>query len=468
MESRFTSSRVKILAFVLINTPLLQGCKNSFLEASSDSWSHLLVSRPPDFDCSSPHVQRLIVPGLRKPWHPVQIKQQMQPTGAQVSLAYEWLNHLPTDDRQRTILLFAGGPSAIVGSAKLYRNLPDDVAVVRFDYRGLGCSDNKPPFQVRSDTLHSGYHAADALDLVRELGLKNYVVLGTSYGTMAATIFAGLVDKDEETAKPRAVVLDGIIGSHRKEGRHLYEVGRDNWTYLLNQIRPETKARLLGDASRPETKGGSAKPIEIKPAEWIDFLVNNTYINLYVDRAGEVRFLGKDLLEKLFGPDSTQADRQTAEVEFRKLSTPDYYLGANLYAETMTRHDRDQYRADIRWKDMALDIKGLRKVRSAITKFDSKKWQTSAPVYYFQGGFDGTTPEAHSWYHYQNRQKGRSYHTKLKEGAHGITLHVFDGSPECGVTLWNGIFAANHPRNFITKVNGCYTEGLTIGSRVFH
>ena len=468
MDQSFDRSYQECLTLALVLSLVVPGCKTSLPRTRTENWSHLLIDRPADFDCSSPQVQRLTVPGYRSPWHIKKPNQSAKLANHQISLAYERLNHQPTNKSQRTILMFAGGPSAIVGSAKLYRNLPPDVAVVRFDYRSLGCSVNQSPFRVQSDTLHSGYHAADALDLVRKLGLKNYVVLGTSYGTMAATIFASLVDQAENIAKPKAVVLDGVIGSHQKKGRHLYEVGRDNWTYLLSQIRPETKVRLLSSANNPSNTEPSKQSITIEPTEWIDFIVNNTYTNLYLDQTGQIRFLGKDLLEKLFGPQSTEGERRTAENEFRKLSTPDYYLSPNLYAETMIQHDRDQYRADVTWQDMTLHIAGLKKVRSAVMKFDSRKWQTSTPIYYFQGGFDGTTPEAQSWYHYQNRQQGRSYHTKLRDGAHGITLHVFDGSSRCGKSIWNGFFKRDHPRNFITKANGCYMEGLQIGSRIFH
>jgi DNA-binding SARP family transcriptional activator/pimeloyl-ACP methyl ester carboxylesterase len=108
----------------------------------------------------------------------------------------EWSGQEPT------ILAIHGSAICAYTLTALAERLAPQVRVVAFDLRGWGLGD-KPV-----DRYHVECHAADARQLIAELGLRRPIVLGYSLGGAIAT----LVASNSQSRVRGLILLDGVVG----------------------------------------------------------------------------------------------------------------------------------------------------------------------------------------------------------------------------------------------------------------
>ncbi len=120
------------------------------------------------------------------------------------------------DPQRPTAVFFTGGPG-FPAHGDLYRSSAETLAqtgynMMFFDQRGLGCS-RPQSYQVYSafDFYSSTATAKDAESIRRHLGIRQWSVVGSSYGTIPATIHAHLFPNSTRSA----TLISPIIGEEK-------------------------------------------------------------------------------------------------------------------------------------------------------------------------------------------------------------------------------------------------------------
>lgn len=108
-----------------------------------------------------------------------------------------------------TVVFMCGGPGFSCMDDGRPASIPSDLDVIVFDYLGLGSNDHK----VSNEEMSVEAQGDVVAGLVKSLKLKDYVLYGSSFGTSVATVAASRLGSDHAIAKPRLVVLDGVIGN---------------------------------------------------------------------------------------------------------------------------------------------------------------------------------------------------------------------------------------------------------------
>lgn len=144
---------------------------------------------------------------LQRPLYPDDPKSTLFPYSAKVVVQNP-------DPGAFTVLFLPGGPgqSAMKTWKATYgKILPPQMNFILFDPRGSGCNalENEPTSPSQFYTTDN--IASDVLAFIQLLKLKNYIIYGTSYGTVWATV---LTHQIEHLAldRPKAVILDGVVG----------------------------------------------------------------------------------------------------------------------------------------------------------------------------------------------------------------------------------------------------------------
>lgn len=308
-----------------------------------------------------------------------------------------------------TVIFIPGGPGQTGFQTPLA--YPDEFRVVRTDPRGVGCNATTA---LQDSDLSTRETAHDIVLLIRKLKLKNYLLHGISYGTMVATMVARLT-AEQGLTPPKAVVLEGVLGRAFHEGEY-------DQAYLQRwqQSRPLLPPKALTALEATAPFGVPAAQV----AAWLSMLLN------YGERADGSSLLG----DQLASPDESLAFR------IRALTRPADPDRARVH-RWITCHE---IASDMRDLQFDFDLKDGRLTRnqrrlcgelSLTTPFDSARWPSPAPLYYFSGGLDPATPPWQADYHFAH-QKGPRTLIRVSRGGHA----ALSGSlMDCQQPLWQAM-----------------------------
>lgn len=309
-----------------------------------------------------------------------------------------------------TVIFIPGGPGQTGFQTPLA--YPDEFRVMRTDPRGAGC--NASP-DLRDQDLTTLETARDLVAAIRELKLQNYILHGISYGTMVATIAAQLT-AEEGLPAPKAVVLEGVLG-------RAFQNGEYDRAYLKHweERRESLSPAVLQKLEQPQPFGVANHLV----AAWLSMLLN------YGEYADGSSLLGDQL--------ASAADDSVA-FRIRALTRPAEAERARLHRWVTCR----EIAGDMRDLQFDFDLKAGHLVRSQrrlcdgltmSTPFDSARWQSPAPLYYFSGGLDPATPPFQADYHFAH-QRGPRTLVRVARGGHAALSGAL---MDCQKQIWNSL-----------------------------
>lgn len=131
-----------------------------------------------------------------------------------------------------TVLFIQGGPG-LPGIGHQTWPIPDDLGVIQFDPRGIGCNRTFAECPRRPE-FSSTQIADDLRAVLQELPADPLVLWGSSYGTVVGTILASKLEQSK-TRQPVAVLFEGTVGSAFTE-HHPLDGYIDEWNRLLESL----------------------------------------------------------------------------------------------------------------------------------------------------------------------------------------------------------------------------------------
>jgi pimeloyl-ACP methyl ester carboxylesterase len=128
------------------------------------------------------------------------------------------------------------------------RSFPADSNIILTDPRGVGCNSlDFPTLQDAANSLSTENFASDILAIINDLKLDNYILVGTSYGTVLATVTASRAEAGETRTGPKSVVLISTLG-HSMTGAFDPYVGFSReWQRLSLSLDSRILSQLAAD-----------------------------------------------------------------------------------------------------------------------------------------------------------------------------------------------------------------------------
>jgi pimeloyl-ACP methyl ester carboxylesterase len=297
--------------------------------------------------------------------------------------------------------------------------LPKNYNVILTDPRGRGCNfdSNKP---LSHDAFRTHYLASDVLAMISKLNLKNYILLGHSYGTTLATEIASRAGKGE-APPPKAVVLAGVVGKYF-EPLEQDNAFQNEWILVRNSL--PIKLRDQFPATLSEFTNKKLYPLGLRGELWLNYIKN------YLTQ-GVALLAGKPILPTL-------NDRLKI------------ILSKNLNNITLLKDDVSENESQIEGLDTEpifvqiacrelFNSEDECKRRNIPTDslYDSKYWQINSPIYYIEGENDPNTPMAQAKYHFFNQNNPNKYFISVPRAGHGVLTSI----NECKDFFWKSVYS---------------------------
>jgi hypothetical protein len=82
--------------------------------------------------------------------------------------------------------------------------------------------------------------------------------------------------------------------------------------------------------------------------------------------------------------------------------------------------------------------------------FDSARWQSKAPIFYWAGTRDPNTPYFDARYHFDNQKSAKRFFVSVAEGGHNKLGNIVG---DCKEEVWNSILSGG--QNFSHAIKHC-------------
>lgn len=320
-----------------------------------------------------------------------------------------WLSR-PLNHQQKTLVLIPGGPGQTFH--KLEWAKFNNINIVYFDPRGMGCSTPLQHNLINNPEFYSSKHTAYDLEQLRKhLGLKKWAVYGHSFGTIPATIYASVYPQSTEV-----LLLEGIV----------HKGGSDFWY-------------------SPSRKKLITKTIQALPLEYQQKILSQEAYNLNslwfsqvlldslpqgFDKGIFLKRLDSSLKSHLKSPfKHTPHESEDLTPYFSRnahliLSCKE--LEANLYSPTrlfifdglhFNNFKEHSYKETCSEWPIKTDL------------YSSKNFPVTVPTFYFQGEYDYLTLWEDAKEHFKHNQSSKKYFLTLKNGGHNplsLSLNEFN------------------------------------------
>lgn len=367
--------------------------------------------------CHDQNVRRII--------RPVQTANQK---AGQFSFAYKMFSTAKTD--APTVVVIPGGP----GQTLLEHNPseayplgvvpPSDFNIVYTEPRGAGCNqlsvDDFPVQGLTTDEV-----ALDIVAVVADLKLTNYIIYGASFGTVAATKVAYFIHKQKLPA-PKAVVLEGTLGKAFPGGFKEYFAGYQVEWDRVKTLLPAMIVQSLSD-----------------PNLLLGYDANVWGLHIFQRLIpGDIPHYGHFLQYDLWPVaqnDAAGIQRLKTILDGIKTNLPYYSVKTNIFKALGCQELFGSWGKYIFLQNGELayseDVCGGFKYDN---QYDSKNWQISVPIIYFQGPFDPATPIASARYHFENQTSSKRLFVAVDKAAHAPlsgSLYFL----KCSAAVWNAI-----------------------------
>ena len=340
-----------------------------------------------------------------------------------------------TDASLPTIVYLTGGP----GGSQIGNIYEFHYNYIEIDPRGLGCNfGSKSDFDL--DALTSWQTAMDVVEVIRAVGLKDYVIYGVSYGTLLGTVLAHELEQAQGLTPPKAVVLDGVLGHSIRSYVDYYDAHIAQWTKLTS-AEPTIKSMF----------SSVSLPLSASAQVWGSYLIG---IGEQYEQARSDLLALESELPAFTASGTIGPTVKKFQDLFQDIGSRAYEARYNDYQLVFTSVGCQEIFTS--WKNSAFQVNP----DSSITiipdanapqddqcagiqfshPYDSAAYQVSAPIYYFQGDVDPSTPLALAQYHadHQSHSAAKRF-TLVKDGGHDI---MGDGYLEaCMNGVWSAIMS---------------------------
>ncbi|MEM6296470.1 MAG: alpha/beta hydrolase [Myxococcota bacterium] len=335
------------------------------------------------------------------------------------SFSYAYRIARGTDPSAPVVVRIPGGPGQ--SSSQTDRNaaeLPAGATMLFTDPRGVGC--NVMEGELDDDTFYDSVaFAQDILAALRNEGITDWVLYGTSYGTALGTITASMAEA--EGIPPRVVVLEGTLGRTFLGEEELRGTTQE-WAKIMEAVSPAVREEFAtespfgldgaawGVAMNTFMAMGSFPGVPDAPAQYLGLLDDP-------DSSGEVL----DLVRSFAVPQPQEpgSERLFASVGCREIAdtvyTPYVLVEGELVPESALCEDTELDRP-----------------------YDAADWPLSMPIIYLQGSADTRTPMFQALAHVERQPGARRYFIELDGTGHNpLSLALVSCAPD----FWEAVFA---------------------------
>lgn len=347
------------------------------------------------------------------------IDRPLLPVKNSPTFKYRFSKSLREDPNAPIIIFVPGGPGQT--SMDMALSYPNEFAIVRTDPRGVGCNQNSA---LSDKSLTSDQIANDIVSIVRELKPKHYFIHAISYGTIPATIAAAKI-QNSNLPSPDAVILEGVVG--RAFAKDEYYQGILNSWKTLKATLPQD---VLTKINSPNI------PFGLNSSQWAAGLSSILAYGILPD---EQNFARDQLL--MLGKQASNLPLLEARIRSQiKVPTAEK---TKVY-QTIACHeivpDVRDVKFDYDFKNGDLVISSLDLCKGIVfdRPFDSRKYQTKTPIYYFSGGLDPVTPQSQARFHFAGQTGPRTFISVPRGGHAALSVNLGDCSDNIWISLLSG------------------------------
>ncbi|MCX6110906.1 MAG: alpha/beta hydrolase, partial [Proteobacteria bacterium] len=329
-----------------------------------------------------------------------------------------------TDASLPVVVFLTGGPGQTAIGDPI-PGLSNQYGYMNFDPRGVGC--NELATMPKIDFFRTDNLSNDVLAALKASNVTNYILYGLSYGTSLATVVAGKAENGIY-ARPKALVLEGVLGRSFKDTGELYDGYFSNWDYAKATLPEAALARLNSENT----------PLGIGGGEWGDAIGSMLMIGTSPGQG----YIPTTWLSELASNTSSDDAALKSIVGYLTGSAADSPGTTNLYRGITCRELTDvvvSMKSDFILKSGSLlladgDVCG--DLRLGNDKYDAAKWPTSSPIYYFSGGRDPATPPWQAQYHFDVQLQAQRHLVRIPTAGHNpFQINLSD----CLSKIWNDI-----------------------------
>lgn len=359
--------------------------------------------------------------------------------------------YVPAEAGKPTVVYIPGGPgqAAIGELSDWVERVPAGYGLVLTDPRGVGCNFVAPE-GLKISFFQSEYVARDVLSAAQQLNLDNYMIYGISYGTVVATMAGSIAERDAGWPKPKAVVLEGVLGRGFNSAAEADQKYEDLWQ------RDMAKLALDKGAAKAELFKASTLPLGRTADEWLGVLRSTMMYGSLVDKNGTKMDVTYEIMARAVSDNATERD--WAETIFASMNEDDgsFVEGSDtFYAYIACSEVFPDLRAMAFTNGEFVRTGGNLCTDNEIAKtaplFQASTWPITAPIYYFEGEQDPATPATLARSEHFEKQTGSKARQFLlvKEAGHnpfGINME------DCKDAVWGAIATVG---DFKAAVNTC-------------
>ena len=369
------------------------------------------LSATPAFAQSAPTCNDPDVRSIERPY------LSSEPQGRKFTFKYR---HRLAKPGQPTLVYIPGGPGGdSINQRGNQMTTPEGWGLIQTDPRGIGC--NELTGQVPDAFYTSEHLADDIVAMLKHAKLERYILHGISYGTVVGTIAA--VKAEKAGVKPEAVILEGILGRVFAPGE-VSQTFIDEWQITMDQRLAPQVAEIfkLGE------------PLGFTSEEWGRFL--STYLTIGILPKPKYDFLPAYLMGVV--PEAPVELKDALKSMVKSAATPEAKPAAEHMFKIIACHEiagevtSFHFNADFTLKNGKLSaVPGHLCDGIALDRpFDAADWQTTAPLYYFEGDRDPSTPQAQALYNYDSQKLAKKKFVSVEGGSHvAMTMNLADCRP---------------------------------------
>lgn len=356
------------------------------------------------------------------------------------------------DPKLPYIFFLPGGP----GSPSIGHRIFKKINVINTDPRGLGCNYASRE-SLPAEELTTEKTAQDYIEIIRQLGIKNYLIYGHSYGTVVGTVLAHLIERNPGLPAPKALVLEGVVGG--PTSNEDYFDGHKRQFDALMRENPDIAEIFANEL-----------PLGLSEDQWGFYFhdTGNNYLEYRETLKGLVNEIRSGSVD---GPITTYLlnqvpstpgvlndvlpwfDRIMTDIGCHEITTSWLDMGARLVPGNILVPKKISESAVSLCTNSPLD-----------RPYTVKDHQIKAPIHYFQGTHDPQTPIEGAKDHYAAQTKTiKKVFNEVAFGGHGPgTSERFLAN--CMTEVLSKIARAESYQDLLNKDGACKNANHAIGS----
>ncbi|MFZ4402508.1 MAG: hypothetical protein ACOYOK_00260 [Pseudobdellovibrionaceae bacterium] len=306
-------------------------------------------------------------------------------------------------DNYPVVIKIPGGPGGTAINNDPNPSFDPRVGWIQIDPRNTGCNSINLPIEFVTTQIE----VYDILQIIKDLKLNNYVLFGTSYGTVVATQLAVEAEK-QKLPGSRMVILEGVLG------RSFNDLEQEkSFAFFWNLYKQKISTTLLEELKKES-------PFSIPSEAWGKYFSQMLYLGTHPEY-GDIGLMTFKMLE-----DPKTRSIILDQVKAKSIDTDHL----SQVFQSISCSDLVENAGDVDFKNANMipyiPANNVCK-HTKLNKYDSAKFQISAPIVYFNGSNDPATPIAQAKYHFLNQKSKTKTFVEVVNGGHSaLTVNLSD------------------------------------------